>query len=357
MYAKPCRLRGGKNERRDVMGHNIRAVWLAAAAVALATGAQAQGWKPDRPINIIVPWAAGGSTDQVTRVAAPLLEQALGQPVVVVNQPGASGATGTAAALAAPRDGYTWTANAVANNATYAITGLVPDTSIKDYRIYLSVANIPVVSVSADAPWKDMGELLEAMKSETKPTVATAGVNSSGGMALAALQEASGGEGRMISYDGGGPAAIAAAGGEAQVTTQLASEQAELIKGGKLRPLAALSDKPLQIEGIDPIPPITQWLPDMHVAPDYFGILIPMGAPQEVYDTVDKAWQDVIMNSEEFKSYALQRGAVFDPAFGEEALKKATPVIIAEACARVERGEAVVPPSEFGIDCEARTMK
>jgi tripartite-type tricarboxylate transporter receptor subunit TctC len=337
-----------------------RALTLAlstAGAVALAASAGAQEWKPDRPINIIVPWAAGGSTDQVTRVAAPLLEEALGQPVVVVNQPGASGATGTQAALDAPRDGYTWTANAIANNATYAITGLVPDTSIKDYHIYLSVANIPVVSVNKDAPWQDMGQLLEAMKGAEKPTVATAGVNSSGGMALAALQEASGGEGRMIAYDGGGPAAIAAAGGEAQVTTQLASEQAELIKGGQLRPLAALSSSPLEIEGIDPIPPITQWLPDMHVAPDYFGILIPTGAPQEVYDTVDKAWQDAVMNSEEFKTYALQRGAIFDPAYGEEALKKAMPVIISEACARVTRGEAVVQPSEFGINCETMTAE
>jgi tripartite-type tricarboxylate transporter receptor subunit TctC len=276
---------------------------------------------------------------------------------VVVNQPGASGATGTQAALDAPRDGYTWTANAIANNATYAITDLVPNTSIKDYRVYVTVANIPVVSVNPDAPWKDMGELLEAMKSAEKPTVATAGVNSSGGMALAALQEASGGEGRMIAYDGGGPAAIAAAGGEAQVTTQLASEQAELIKGGKLRPLAALSDKPLEIEGIDPIPPITNWLPDMHVAPDYFGILIPTGAPQEVYDTVDRVWQEKIMNSEEFKSYARQRGAVFDPAYGEDALKKAMPVIIGEACARVDRGEAIVQPSEFGINCETMTAE
>jgi len=331
---------------------------LAGSAVAVAATASAQDWQPDRPINLIVPWAAGGSTDQVTRLAAPLLEEVLGQPVVVVNQPGASGATGTQAALDAPRDGYTWTANAIANNATYAITGLVPDTSIDDYKIYLSVANIPVVSVNADAPWQDMGELLEAMKSGEPPTVATAGVNSSGGMALAALQEASGGEGRMISYDGGGPAAIAAAGGEAQVTTQLASEQAELIKGGQLRPLAALSSQPLEIEGIDaPIPPITQWLPDMHTAPDYFGVLIPTGAPQEVYDTVDRVWQEAIMDSEEFKTYARGRGAVFDPAYGEEALEKAMPVIISEACARVDRGEAVVQPSEFGINCETMTAE
>ena len=208
-------------------------------------------------------------------MAAPILEEALGQPVVVVNQPGASGATGTQAALDAPRDGYTWTANAVANNATYAITGLVPNTSIDDYRIYLLVANVPVVSVHADAPYQDMGQLLEAMKAGEKPTVATAGVNSSGGMALAALQEAAGGEGRMIAYDGGAPAALAAAGGEAEV-----DDAARLRAGGahqgRQAPAARRAlRQAAEIEGIDPIPPITQWLPDMHVSADYFGILIP----------------------------------------------------------------------------------
>ncbi|MEM8665331.1 MAG: tripartite tricarboxylate transporter substrate-binding protein, partial [Pseudomonadota bacterium] len=100
---------------------------LAAAAIALP--AHAADWKPEKPINIIVPWSAGGSTDQVTRVVAPLLEEALGTTIVIVNQPGASGSIGTKAALDAPRDGYTWTANAIANNATYAVTGLIDDTS------------------------------------------------------------------------------------------------------------------------------------------------------------------------------------------------------------------------------------
>ena len=103
---------------KTIMTASVAAV----AAAGFATTAFAE-WQPDRPINIIVPWSAGGSTDQVTRVVAPLLEEALGTEIVVVNQPGASGSIGTAAALAAPRDGYTWTANAIANNATYSVTG------------------------------------------------------------------------------------------------------------------------------------------------------------------------------------------------------------------------------------------
>ncbi|WP_235913183.1 Bug family tripartite tricarboxylate transporter substrate binding protein [Oceanomicrobium pacificus] len=326
---------------------------ITAAVSLLAAPAMAE-WKPDKPINIIVPWSAGGSTDQVTRVVAPILEEALGTPVVVVNQPGASGSIGTKAALDAPRDGYTWTANAIANNATYAVTGLIEDTSIDDYHIYLHVANVPVVSVNADAPYADFGELLEAMKSGDV-TVGTAGVNSSGGMALAAIKEAAGEElaARMVAYDGGNPAVLAAASGEVVATTQLAVEQTEMIKAGKLRALAVLSDQPLVVEGIEEIPPITNWLSDMPTAPDYFGVFIPAGAPQEVYNTVDAVWKDKVMNSDALKSYATERGAVFAPSYGDQARERAMPVVIAEACARVSRGEAVVDPSEIGITCPA----
>ncbi|HSK40930.1 MAG TPA: tripartite tricarboxylate transporter substrate binding protein [Arenibaculum sp.] len=327
---------------------------LAAVGVVLATAPALAQWEPERPINIIVPWGAGGSTDQVTRVTAPLIEEALGQSIVVVNQPGASGAIGTRAALDAPRDGYTWTANAIANNATYSVTGLVPDTSIDDWHVYLSVANAPVVSVPADSPYEDFGDLLEAFRQEGRAiTVATAGNTSSGGTAIAALADAGDFDYRMVTYEGGNPAVIATAAGEAMVTTQLAVEQSEMIRGGRLRPLAALTDEPLEIEGIEPIPPITQWLPEMTAAPDYFGIFIPKGVPEEVVRTMDRVWQEQVMDSQELKAYARDRGAVFDPSFGDEARTRAMPIVIEEACARVDRGEAVMDPSEIGIDCSA----
>ena len=336
---------------------NKRAVnaMLAGTTLALAMGAgaaMAADWQPDRPINIIVPWSAGGSTDQVTRVVAPLLEEALGTPIVVVNQPGASGSIGTGEALKADRDGYTWTANAIANNATYAISGMLEDTSIDDYRIYLHVANVPVVSVNADSSYQDFGALLDDMKTEAI-TVGTAGVSSSGGMALAAINDAVGGDlaARMVSYDGGAPAVLAAASGEVTVTTQLAVEQTEQIRAGLIRPLAVLSDTALQVEGLDPVPPITDFIPDFPVAADYFGVFIPVGAPQEVYDTMDKIWEEKIMTAPELQAYANERGAVFAPSYGQAAYDKAMPVVIGEACALKGRGEAVRDPAEFGITC------
>ncbi|WP_417583176.1 Bug family tripartite tricarboxylate transporter substrate binding protein [Pelagibacterium sp.] len=331
---------------------------VAASGLALsATGVLAQdySWQPDRPINIIVPWGAGGSTDQVTRVTAPILADQLGTEIVVVNQPGASGAVGTQEVLNAPKDGYTWTANAIANNATYTVTGLVPDTNIDDWNIYLSVANVPVVSVPADSEFEDFGALLEAFQSENGSaiTVGTAGVTSSGGMAIAGIGHEGDFEYRMITYDGGGPAAIATAGGEAMVTTQLAVEQAELIRGGRLRPLAVLSDQPLTLEGVDPIPPITEWMPDFPLAPDYFGIFIPQGVPDEVVETVNQIWEEHVATSESLMTYAETNGAVFAPSYGEEARELAMPVVIMEACAAEGRGLQVNDPETIGIDCEA----
>jgi tripartite-type tricarboxylate transporter receptor subunit TctC len=324
----------------------------ALTAAMLAGPAAAQDWKPTAPINIIVPWGAGGSTDQVTRVTAPIIAEQLGTNVVVVNQPGASGAIGTQAVLDAPKDGLTWTANAIANNATYAVSGLLEGTDIDDWHIYLSVANAPLISVPADSEFQDFGQLLEAFRERgDEITVATAGVTSSGGTAIATLAQAGGFEYRMVAYDGGGPAAIATAAGEAMVTTQLAVEQTELVRGGRLRPLAVMSDRPLIVEGVDPVPPVTEWI-DMPLAPDYFGIFIPKGVPEEVVATVDRIWAEHVMNSEDLKTYAETFGAVFDPSYGADARAKAMPIVIQEACSMVERGEAVQPPSVIGIDCE-----
>src|SRR3954470_11823822 len=141
--------------------------FLHAIAGALVLGAAvpaaAQNWKPSRPINLIVPWAAGGSTDQVTRVAAADMEKALGQTIVIVNQPGASGAIGTKSALDAAKDGYTWTAGAAQDLGAYQALGSV-NTNIKDWHLFLSVANIQVIGVNPQKPWQNAKQFIDDMK-------------------------------------------------------------------------------------------------------------------------------------------------------------------------------------------------
>src|SRR5688572_33061859 len=114
---------------------------LGGAILLLVCATAHAQWKPSKPITLIVPWAPGGSTDQVTRVTAAELEKHLNQKIVVLNQPGASGSVGTKNALEAPKDGYTWTAGGAKDLGTYKVLGMV-DTSAKDWGLYLNVAHI-----------------------------------------------------------------------------------------------------------------------------------------------------------------------------------------------------------------------
>ena len=178
-----------------------------AAVLAFSATAQAQ-WKPIKPINLIVPWAAGGSTDQVTRVTAAELEKVLGQKIVVVNQPGAAGSIGSKNAWEAPRDGYTWTAGAAQDLGAYQSLGML-NAGIKDWHLFLNVANIAVVGVNPSTPWQNVGQLIEAMKARPDIKVATAGVTSGGHNAMEAISRATGAKYRHVTYDGGNPAVVA----------------------------------------------------------------------------------------------------------------------------------------------------
>ena len=123
-------------------------------AVPLAGAVSAQEAWPAKPIQIVVPWAAGGATDAVMRIVATEVSNALKVPVSVVNQTGASGTVGTNAVLQAPRDGYTWASGGVQDLGTYKVQGLL-DTALDDWELFLVVRNAPVLSVSPDSPFQN----------------------------------------------------------------------------------------------------------------------------------------------------------------------------------------------------------
>jgi len=291
-----------------------------AAVLAFSATAQAQ-WKPNKPINLIVPWAAGGSTDQVTRVTAAELEKVLGQKIVVVNQPGAAGSIGSKNAWEAPRDGYTWTAGAAQDLGTYQSLGML-NAGIKDWHLFLNVANIAVVGVNPSTPWQNVGQLIEAMKARPDIKVATAGVTSGGHNAMEAISRATGAKYRHVTYDGGNPAVVATVSGETEVTTQLAVEQIE---------------------------PISKTIAGFKAPPNYFGIFIPKGVPAEVIATLEKAWAEHIVNNEALKKYAANRGALFAPAAGEAAQTAAFPAVQANAWLLHAGGKTKVAPDTVGI--------
>ncbi|HZW27616.1 MAG TPA: tripartite tricarboxylate transporter substrate binding protein [Trueperaceae bacterium] len=334
------------------MNRLLRSVVVLVAVLGVLGAAWAQDypWQPDRPITIIVPWAAGGSTDQVTRVMAAEIEKALGVSVVVVNQPGASGSIGTTNALNAPKDGYTWAAGAVRDLGTYAVLEML-DTRLEDWHLYFGVSNTGVIAVNANTPYQTFDDLMAAMQERPgQVTVATAGLSSAGHTVIETIAAATGITYRHIPYDGGNPAVIGTVGGEAEVVTQLAVEEAEMLRAGRLRALAAFSEVPLVLEGVGEIPPITNWLPDMKVPTNYFGIWAPKGVPEEVVETMNMVWEDVMENSEALRAYAQERGAIFDPMYGDEALAVGLPSAAHQAYTLWDGDKAPVDPATIGYE-------
>jgi tripartite-type tricarboxylate transporter receptor subunit TctC len=167
--------------------------------------AAAQNWKPSRPINLIVPWAAGGSTDQVTRVAAAELEKALGQTIVIVNQPALRRHRHQERARRA-KDGYTWTAGAAQDLGAYQALGSV-NTSIKDWHLFLNVANIQVIGVNPSRPLEERAGTDRRHEEAPRPDQrGTAGVTSAAQAAMDEIVKATGVKYKEVSYDGGNPA-------------------------------------------------------------------------------------------------------------------------------------------------------
>jgi tripartite-type tricarboxylate transporter receptor subunit TctC len=326
----------------------LSAVAAVSAMVVSAPLAQAE-WQPDGPVSIVVPWSAGGSTDTVTRVLAGELTEALGQNVVIINQPGASGSVGTRSVWDAPHDGMMWAAGAAADLGAYPVLGML-DATLPDWRLYLHVANPGLISVPADSDIEDFGQLLEALQTSDEPlTVATAGLTSAGAIAMGAIEGAAEINYRQIVYEGGNPAVIATVAGETDFTSQTATEQVDMIRAERLRPLAVIASSPLELDGYGTVPPVTEWLPDVQSANNYFGIWIPADAPQEVLDTMDAVWENSIMNSDAMRAFAAERGALFDPSYGDAAQEAAMPMLSINAWQQYDGGTAENSPEDFGI--------
>lgn len=174
-----------------IMRLAFRLVAAAFAAVSLAPAASAF---PERPITMIVPWAPGGSTDVTSRVLARAAEKQLGQPIVIINKPGASTIIGMKELALAKPDGYT--VGTLSSSSYLApLTGqAVTFDVLKDFT-YVSYYgdNLIGIAVLKDKPWKSLQELIEAGKKEPgKLNFGTGGVNTTQHLMVEALMRRTG---------------------------------------------------------------------------------------------------------------------------------------------------------------------
>jgi tripartite-type tricarboxylate transporter receptor subunit TctC len=307
-------------------------------------------WKPNRPITLVVPWAAGGSTDQLANLMAHVLESALGQKIIVVTLPGNSGSIGTAAVLNAPLDGYTWLAGASSDLGLYRILGLI-ETRLSDWTPFLPLSVPQVFAVGSQSPYQTFDQLLAGFRAKPGQLRAgSAGLSSAGRIAIELLREKIGIQFTNIFFNGGSEVAAACAAGTIDVMAQGITDGVAQMRSGQVRPLATLATEALTIEGLSqPIPPVSQWVPGLGVNGNYFGFFLPRGTPMNVVNAVQRVWDQVVPNSPEIQLYASANGAPFGPITGAAAQAAAASYIQSAAWTLFDAALTKVSPATVGI--------
>ncbi|WP_439551344.1 tripartite tricarboxylate transporter substrate binding protein [Falsiroseomonas sp.] len=213
------------------------------APLVLATPRLALAAWPERPVTLIVPFAAGGGTDISARVMAQYLERDLGQPFVVQNRPGAGGAIGLGALAAATPDGYTL---AIINTPGIVTIPIERNAgwTMDSFTFIAGVVDDPgTFSIHPDSPIRTMTDLVEAAKREPRRvTVATQGVGSAGHINTLLLEQATGAQLEPVVYQGAAPAALALLRKEATVATANLGEALTFARNQPWRTLGVMAE-------------------------------------------------------------------------------------------------------------------
>jgi tripartite-type tricarboxylate transporter receptor subunit TctC len=248
-----------------------------AAIVLLGFAVPARAEYPERPIKMIVPWPAGGDTDNIFRPFAPLLQKHVGQTVVIANVGGASGTVGAREAKAAPADGYTvYAVHDYIHSTYYAGLG---DVNYWDFEPICLIAATPsVLTASAKTPWSDWKGLLEDAKKRPNQITVGATLGSTSHFFPALVEKAAGIRFKYVSYDGLAPRMNALLGGHIDLTDSNLTQKGK-VEAGVLRFIAIASEQR------DAEMPTVPTLKELGINVTYEvsrGLLVPKGTPDAV---------------------------------------------------------------------------
>jgi len=271
---------------------------LASCGTGLATAALdafSQPY-PARPIRFIVPFVPGGSADFFARAIAPGLSDGLGQQVVVDNRGGAGGTVGTELASRAAPDGYTVllaTANTAMNVSLYTKWTVDP---LKDFDAVSLLGSAPnILAVHPSLPAKTVKDLIALAKSRPgQINYASGGSGSTSHLATELFKTMAGVELLHVPYKGTGPAMIAVLSGESAVVIPPASVVLPHMKTARLRALAIASAT--RLETVPDLPTMAESGVPRYEASQWYGLVVPRGAPQEVVSQLNRELVKVVQN-------------------------------------------------------------
>ncbi len=250
-------------------------VALLGAVAALAASGSFAAY-PERPIKMIVPWAAGGDTDSIYRVFAPLMQKHLGGTIVVANVGGASGTRGAKEAKDSLADGYTIFAIHDSIHSTY-YTG-VADVNYGDFEPLCLVSSTPsILTASPKTPWKDMKSLLADAKSRPGQITVGATLGSTSHFFPALVEKAAGIKFKYVSYEGTAPRMNALLGGHIELAESNLTQKGKA-DAGELKFLAIAADR--RSPDMPNVPTLKELGVDVTYAVNR-GLVAPKGTPAD----------------------------------------------------------------------------
>ena len=307
------------------------------------------GW-PKKPITISCFAAAGGGTDAVSRILAKGMAEELGAKINVVNRAGGRGGAAINYVAVRERDGYNW-GGFSESVLTASVLGITESTA-QDWTFFMLAGAPGVISVPVDSPHQDLKSLVEAARANPKTVKVSASLT--GGIwhtQLLALQQGAGVEFRFIPFNQGSqPSQLAALSGEVDAVLTSISEQAELIRGQKLRPLAMIEPDSFEFPDHGTIPSAAEWYPDVtkNSVSQFLGFALPADTPPSILTTITQAFEKVAA-SEAVRVFCEQRLLTLQAWHGEEANRRAREAERAWVWKLHDLGVTVESPEAFEI--------
>ena len=290
---------------------SVLSLVVAVALSAFAAASFAQTY-PNRPVRLVVPFPAGGTTDILARAMAQKLSESLGQTFVVDNRPGAGGNIGSDVVAKSAPDGYTLLMGTV---GTHAINpGLYPKMPydhIKDFAPVVLVAGVPnVLVVNPNVPVKSVAELVTLARDKPGTiNFASSGSGTSIHLSGELFKSLTGTQITHVPYKGSSPALTDLIGGQVQIMFDNLPSALPHIRGGKLRAIALTSSK--RAPALPELPTIAEsGIPSLagFEASSWFGIFAPAGTPRDIVTKINSE-ANKALQSAEMKEKLLAQGA------------------------------------------------
>lgn len=280
------------------MSRTTRPLLLAAATAGalLSLPALAQSW-PAKPLRFIVPFAAGGVADVVTRAVTPRLSEALGQAIIIDNRGGAGGTLGTAMGARAAPDGYTFITPAGSHVTTPSLYSKLDFDPVKDFAAVTKIADVPyLLVVPAASPIKSLADFIAAAKASPGTlTYGSAGNGSSNHLAGELLAARIGAGLLHVPYKGSAPALVDVLSGQLAFMFDTVNTSTRFIQTGRLRAVGIGTAKRSTL--IPDVPPIADTLPGFE-AVTWVGLLAPAGTPRAIITRLQTEVASVVRSPE-----------------------------------------------------------